>query len=114
MNWKFWQKKDVAQDAPGQSRPKDLPEAVGRYMVVDLGMDPDWVWTLKAVTRRREENHSIKDFRIFSPTAANAAGMKIRNFQSLDAHPDLVLYEGWVNTKTHQLELHSNPIEKAA
>jgi hypothetical protein len=114
MNWKFWQKKDVPQDAPGQSRPKDLPEAVGRYMVVDLGMDPDWVWTLKAVTRRREENRHIKDFRIFSPTAANAAGMKIRNFHSLDAHPDLVLNEGWVNTKTHQLELHPNSIEKAA
>lgn len=114
MNWKFWQKKDVPQEAPGQSRPKDLPEAVGRYMVVDLGMDPDWVWTLKAVTRRREENRNTKDFRIFSPTTANAAGMKIRNFHSLDAHPDLVLYEGWFNTKTHQLELHPNPIEKAA
>ena len=114
MNWKFWQKNDVPQEAPGQSRPKDLPQAVGRYMVVDLEMDPDWVWTLKAATRRREENHNIKDIRIFSPTTANAAGMKIRNFNSLDALPDLVLYEGWFNTKTHQLELIAKIIEKAA
>ena len=83
-------------------------------MVVDLKMDPDWVWTLKAASRRREENHNIKDIRIFSPTAANAEGLKIRNFHSLDAHPDLVLYEGWLNTKTHQLELIVKTIEKAA
>jgi len=114
MNWKFWQKKDFPQEAPGQSRPKDLPEVVGRYMVVDLKMDPDWVWTLKAASRRREENHNIKDIRIFSPTAANAEGMKIRNYHSLDAHPDLVLYEGWLNTKTHQLGLIVKIIEKAA
>lgn len=115
MNWKFWQKNDTPPEAPpGQSRPKELPEAVGRYLVVDLKMDPDWVWALKAATRRREENHNIKDFRIFSPTEANAGGMKIRNFNSLDAYPNLVLYEGWVNTKTHQLELRTNSTEKAA
>ena len=114
MNLKFWHKTDVPDEAPGQSRPKDLPEVVGRYMVVDLKMDPDWVWTLKAASRRREENHDIKDIRIFSPTAANAEGMKIRNYHSLDAHPDLVLYEGWLNTKTHQLELIVKIIEKAA
>lgn len=114
MNWKFWQKKDTSQEVPGQSKPKDLPQAVGRYLVVDLKMDPDWVWTLKAALRRREGNSNIKDFRIFSPTQANAGGMKIRNFNSLDAHLDLVLYEGWVNTKTNQLELLVHAIEKAA
>jgi hypothetical protein len=77
-------------------------------------MDPDLVWALKAVTRRHEENHNIKDFRIFNPTEASAGGMQIRNFNSLDAYPDLVLYDGWVNTKTNQLELRANATEKAA
>jgi len=114
MNWKFWQKNDTLQEFPGQSKPKDLPQAVGRYLVVDVKMDPDWVWTLKAVTRRREEDHNIKDIRIFDPTEANTGGLQIRNFNSLDAHPDRVLYEGWVNTKTNQLELRANATKKVA
>ena len=114
MNWKFWQKKDTTQEAQGLPRPKDLSEVVGRHLVVDLEMDPDWVWTLKAALRRREENRDIKDIRIFIPEKANADGVQVRNYHSLDAHPDLVLYEGWVNTKTNQLELLLNPIEKAA
>jgi hypothetical protein len=115
MNWKFWQKTDEApQEAPGQSRPKDLPEAVGRYLVVDLKMDPDWVWTLKAAMCRREEDKNTKDFRIFNPASADAAGAKIRNFNSLDAYPDLVLYEGWYNKKTNQLKLTDKTLKKAS
>jgi hypothetical protein len=116
MNWKFWQKTEEAptQEAPGQSRPRDLPEAVGRYMVVDLKMDPDWVWTLKAAMRRREEDRNTKDFRIFNPASADAAGARIRNFNSLDTYPDLVLYEGWYNKKTNQLKLTEQILEKAS
>jgi hypothetical protein len=114
MNWKFWQKKNVPGDARERSRPKDLPEFVGRHLVVDLKMDPDWVWALKAVSRRREDDKNIKDIKIFSPEAANAAGVHVRDYHSLDASPDLVLCEGWINTKTHQLKLNHNPIEKAA
>jgi hypothetical protein len=114
MNWKFWQKKDAPRDARELSRPKDLPEFVGRHLVVDLKMDPDWVWTLKAASRRREDDKDIKDIRIFSPETANAADVHVRDYGALDATPEIVLYEGWINTKTHQLELHLNPIEKAA
>jgi hypothetical protein len=115
MNWKFWQKQNAPGNAPrGLSRPKDLPEFVGRHLVVDLKMDPDWVWALKAVSRRREDDKNIEDIKIFNPEAAEAAGVHVRDYHSLDASPDLVLGAGWINTKTHQLKLNLNPIEKAA
>lgn len=114
MNWKFWQKGESGAPGQGLPKPKDLPEAVGRHLVVDLSQDPDWVWTLKAALRPREENRDIKDIRIFSPDKADAADVTVRNFTSLDGHPELVLYEGWFNSKTHKMQLTAKSTEKAA
>jgi len=114
MGWKFWHKKDAPQEAGGLPKPKDLPEAVGRYLVVDLKMDPDTVWTLKAALRPRQENRDIKDFRIFSPSRADAAGVAVRNYNTLEEHPELILHEGWVNKKTNQVKFITKSTEKAA
>jgi hypothetical protein len=114
MGWKFWQKNDASQDTGGLPKPKDLPEAVGRYLVVDLKMDPDTVWALKAALRPRQDNKDIRDFRVFNPTRADAAGISVRNFKTLDEHPDLILHEGWFNKKTNQVKFITKSIEKAA
>ena len=114
MNWKFWQKNGSANDGQGLSRPKDLPEAVGRHLVVDLNLDPDWVWTLKAALRPRAGEQMVKDIRIFNPARAVADNVTVRNYTSLDAHPDLILYEGWFHSKTHKMQITEKTIEKAA
>jgi hypothetical protein len=114
MSWKFWQKNDASQDAGRLPKPKDLPEAVGRYLVVDLKMDPDYVWSLKAALRPRAENHDVRDFRIFSPSQADAAGVTVRHFNTLSEHPDLILNEGWLNKKTNQVKFITPTTEKAA
>jgi hypothetical protein len=114
MSWNFWQKNNVAKEGAGLPKPKDLPEAVGRYLVVDLKLDPDYVWALKAALRPHEENRDIRDFRIFSPAKADAAGVTVRNYKTLDEHPALILFEGWVNKKTNQLKLTTTSTEKAA
>ena len=114
MSWKFWQKKDASKDAGGLPKPKDLPEAVGRHLVVDMKLDPDDVWNLKAVMRRREDNPDVRDFRIFSPGKANAAGVSVRNYTTLEDHPELVLYAGSLNKKTNRVKLMAPPPEKAA
>ena len=55
MNWKFWKKDDpevaVTVDGAKLAKPKDIPEPVGRKMVVGMKMDPDLVWSLKYVSR---------------------------------------------------------------
>jgi hypothetical protein len=114
MNWKFWLKSNASQASRGLPKPKDLPESVGRYLVVDLQKDPDWVWTLKAVMRHREDNRDIKDIRIFNPARVDAVNGTVRNYHSLDETPELILFEGWLNTKTHQMELVEKLTEKAA
>ena len=114
MNWKFWQKKDASQEAGGLPKPKDLSEAVGRYLVVDMKLDPDYVWTLKAALRPREDNRDMRDFRIFHPGKADAAGVAVRNYLSLDEHPELILYAGSLNKKTNKVKLTTHTTEKAA
>ena len=114
MNWKFWQKGENGTSGGGLPKPKDLPEAVGRHLVVDLNLDPDLVWSLKAVLSPREESRDMADIRVFNPGKADAAGVTVRNYTTLDDHPQLILYEGSFNKKTHHLKLTSKAIEKAA
>lgn len=115
MKWKFWQKDNVAT-LQGQSkllRPRDLPERVGRYLVVDLGMDPDQVWSLKAVVRPREGSPSRRDIRIFNPAATNLSGITIRNYDSFEMYQEMILFEGWFDKNTNQLEIKTKKPERA-
>ncbi len=45
MNWKFW-KKTGTDSLP---KPKELTSDLGKYLVVNLQYDPDWIWQLKMV-----------------------------------------------------------------
>jgi hypothetical protein len=110
MSWKFWKKEPVAGE-PSQAKgeklpgPKDIPEPVGRNLVVKLGKDPDWVWSLKGVVRRRPEGKHAYDVRVFDMNNAAAKKVRIKNYTSLDGHPELILFEGWFDKKTMQVEI---------
>ena len=54
MNWKFWEKKGEGTQVKKLPRPKELPSSVGRFLMVNLKQDPDWVWSLRCVVRQRE------------------------------------------------------------
>ncbi len=108
MGWKFWEKPKGAEAAPGGeklSKAKDIPDEVGRHLVVKLGKDPDWVWSLKAVTRKRPDTKDAYDVRVFSEAKAEAAGVRVQNYLALDNHPGLILYEGWFDKRTGTVKL---------
>ncbi len=100
MNWKFWirgQKAglpDIRTDIK-LPRPKDLPDRVGRYLVTRLKEDPDWVWSLKAALRPRAGEKDVFDIRIFNPEEAADKGLAINSYDSLDSHPEIILFAGW-------------------
>ena len=98
MNWKFWEKPSSvpeANKAPKLPRPKDVPPVVGQYMVVNLGLDPDWVWRLKGVIRPQTNSKSAFDIRIFDEAKAIARKVSVRDFNTLNDHPLLIVFEGW-------------------
>jgi hypothetical protein len=115
MNWKFW-KKGSDGDAPKAKRftkPKELPELVGRKLVVDLQIDPDEAWSLRYVSRPSESKSSTQDFRLFDPQKAAQAGLVVKDWSSLDDRPDLILFEGLYDRSSMTVDLRA-PSRSAA
>lgn len=90
----FWKKQGTGAAAlPG---PKEIPELVGRYLVVEKKRDPDWVWKLKGVVRPNpSKGKKSFDIRVFDDAAVATAGVKVKDYTSFDDHPEMVLFEGW-------------------
>ena len=110
MDWKFWQKKETAGAPSGVKtkrleKPRDLPHEVGRHLVVDQNLDPDWAWSLKCVRKPRENAKSVFDIRIFSLETVAKHGVKVRDYTSLDNHMDLVIFVGWYDKNTRSVQL---------
>jgi hypothetical protein len=103
----FWSKK-----ANALFPPKTIPDAVGRYLVVSLGKNPDWVWNLKAVMRSNGADKDTFEFRVFDPSQAADKGIKVRDYHTFDEHPEMILYEGWFNKRTFEVKIQAK--EKAA
>lgn len=119
MNWKFWSRDNGGQEtaAPRWSKPAELPDGVGRYLVVTLKQNPDWVWGLKALLRRHADNGGMRDVVIFDPHELNRRGISVKDFDALAAHPEYVLFEGWHDKQSGRCDIRprtSSPEPEAA
>jgi hypothetical protein len=116
MGWQFWKKTNASAGenvaaVTKLSRPKELPAAVGRELVVRFKQDPDWVWNLRCVMKPVEgEKHKFK-VRIFSPRTISEKKIAVRDFHSLNDHPDVILYEAWFDKRNNdvRVEDHTKP-----
>ena len=90
--------------------PKEMPQIVGQHLVVDLQEDPDWVWELKCVLRPRIESKHAFDFRIFDPAEAASKGVNVKDYHSLDEHPEMILFEGWFDKQLMKVHLQEKPV----
>lgn len=112
----FGKKKDDGGEQPAKlPRPKEILQEVGQKLVVEHKMDPDWVWNLKSVVKPYPDLPKKVDFRIFSPTDAGRAGVNVRDYNSLEVHPELVLFYGTLDKKEKDLELNvgQGPLKRA-
>ncbi len=106
MNWKFWGK-NKPNTGVKLAKPKNLPQSVGKYLVVSLKYDPDWVWGLKVVFIEKQGNKDLFDFRIFDPNHANTKGIDVKNYRSLDENTDMILFDGWYNKRTEEMKTNN-------
>jgi hypothetical protein len=123
MNWKFWEKPKKADNSSQTNneklpRPKSIPEPVGRYLVVQMGKDPDWVWNLRAAIRTRQEKPNTYYFRVFDPSKAAASRISVRDYNQLEKYPQLILFAGWYDKKLFDVHMEEEkkptPVSKAA
>jgi hypothetical protein len=117
MNWKFWKTdskngQSLNQRSSNLPKPKDLPTRVGIYLVTQLKLDPDWVWTLQGVVRPTTEKHNF-EIRIFDPKEAVVSDVVVRDFNSLDDCLEMVLFEGCFNKETGWVDI-KRTADKAA
>jgi len=106
----FWKKKP-AKEEPSKlrverlPRPKDIPELVGRYLITQMKKEPDWVWRLKGVVRPRSDGKDRFDFRVFDETQVAGTKVIVKDYNSLDEHPDLILYQGRFDKKSGEVQI---------
>jgi hypothetical protein len=118
MNWKFWKKQNHNESSASTkeaklTRPKELPDRVGRYLVTQLNEDPDWVWGLKCTLRLRSVEKNVFEIRIFNPHTAEREGVSVVNFNSLDDYPELILFTGSFNKNTGSVHLSKTMLDAA-
>ncbi|MFC2019361.1 hypothetical protein ACFLU4_05340 [Chloroflexota bacterium] len=89
------------------SGPKEIPDIVRRYIVTMLDGNPDIVWNLNSVLRNSGIKH-ICDVRIFDPFDAKKERVNVKNFISLDGHPELILYHGWFDEKNRVVKMEQD------
>ena len=97
----FSKAKDASTDTKQEKfpGPKEIPEAVGRYMVVTLNKDPDYVWKLKGVCRKASSKQ-VSYCRVYDESKTSSAGIKVRDWTSLETKPELIIWEGSFNKDT--------------
>ena len=94
-----WKRKETKEGVAKLSGPKDIPDLVGRHMVAQEKKDPDWVWKLNSVVRPANKQQAFY-CRIFDAAQAGQAGVKVKDWTSLNGHPDLIAWEGYFDKET--------------
>jgi hypothetical protein len=84
---------------------KEIRELVGKYLVAQKNVDADWVWDLKYLACKSAKGETTFDVRLFDKAQAAAKNVPVKDYASLDAHPELILYEGWFDTASKKVEV---------
>lgn len=90
--------------------PKMIPELVGNHLIKEMGKDAGWVWRLSVVMRPRGGGGKGQDIRIFASHEAEAKRVKVKNYMSLDEHPELIIFEGWFDKDKKKVELEEKRV----
>lgn len=96
----FWNRKKTEEGGIQLSGPKDLPQFLGSHLVVQEKKEPDLVWKLKMVLRPTEKK-KVFYCRVFSEAEAAQAGVKVKDWTSLDNHSALIFWEGYFDRETN-------------
>ena len=92
---------DGSEKLPG---PKRIPDPIGQSLVVTFKEDPNWAWSLKAVMKPDGNKESFF-IRMFSDSMAGSAKVAVKDYHSLDEHPELILYEGIYDKENKRVTL---------
>jgi len=89
----------------GGDGPKDIPGQVYLHLLTILKVPPENLAGLRCVQQAGFwEDKPVTFIRIYDPRASEEA-WRIKDFASLDQHPELILYEGYWETGSDRVYL---------
>ncbi len=101
----FGNKKNDDKKVEKLSGPREIPGVVLNYLSKELKLDIELMRLLKSTVRRKGNEVRAFDIKIFDEGDAAAYKIQVKDFTTLDAHPELVLWEGWFDEGTKKVEL---------
>ena len=92
----FWRKRGTEQKGEKKKAVKKIAGPLWAHMVMRYGVTDDVLQNLRRVERHGLiEDKPVIMIRMFALGAADKKGVIIEDFESLDGHPELVLYAGY-------------------
>ena len=102
MTW-LWQ---------GGKDSKGIPQWAYPYLVVTLKADPDYLSRLKCFEQMSYMGPVLVNLiRIFDPKEAEGTA-KIIDFASLDQYPELIVYEGYIEKRSGNIQIEPGRARK--
>ena len=96
----------------GGDGPQDIPGWVYLHLVTTLKVPPENLVGLRCVQQVGfREGKQVTFTRIYDPHASEEA-WQVKNFTSLDQHPELILYEGCWETGSDRVYLQGKGAPK--
>jgi len=96
----------------GGEGPKDIPSWVYMYLVTTLKVPPENLTGLRSVQKMGFWDGKLVTFiRIYDPRTSEQT-LQVKDFTSLDQHPELVLYEGYWEKVSDRVFLEHRAVPK--
>ena len=95
----FWRKKGVEEKGKKKKAVKKIAGPLWAHMVMRYRVTDDVLQNLRRVERHGlVEDKPVIMIRMFDLATADKKGVSIEDFESLDDHPELVLYAGYYHS----------------
>jgi hypothetical protein len=109
----FWKRREYKEGPP-----TSIPAYVGKALVAEMQKLPQssdhWV-NYQMVIRPQAGKADTYDARVVDVWEFDKDKTKITDYAYLDTYPDMIKFEGWFNSKTHQVDMKARvPAEKPA
>lgn len=102
----LWGKKKTGDEKKERlSGPREIPVIIQNYLITEKKMDPDLVKLLKALIYKSSSDEKVNSIHIFDEADAVAKKINVKDYTTLDQHPDLIIYEGTFNEDSKQVKL---------
>ena len=116
----FWKNRRVEETA--KPKVKKLPRPMGMfqlgmyqllpsYLMYKLKQKPERLWRLCNVMRPRSDSKYRFDFQVFDKAQVAARKVKVKDYNSLDEFPDLVVYKGWFDTGSGKVQIEEKKVD---